>query len=459
MLTLARLEIARADLVVPASNQQEQQLSQAVPEFLLEGIPVESLDGAGLAELNAAVTSYHQGDVPQALAKLTAAHKAAPQLPPPRLMLARLMLAAQQWAPGRSVLEQLAISEPGEPGLYLAFAELALQEKRVSDAQLQLRQAWQETEAAKKLPASRRQWLRCRVRAGLAAVAEARQQWELAHGHLEACLKLEPDGVAYRRRLARALFALGETAQAYDQFAETVRQSPSLEPPALSLARLCEQQGDRSQTERWLRQATLANPQDALVHWTFAAWLVDVGRTEEALAVCRRAEELEPKSRDVRLLRGIISMSRKRYGEAQQAFEPLYQQQPGDLEAGEWLALSLAEQPDAQQRDRAVQLATVLVQAQPQSARALATFGWVSYRAGNLQAAQNALQTAASAGQVSSDTAYYLATVLAETDQMQDVTKLLTEALDARGRFLHRAEAEAWLERLSQQSDHTSAVK
>lgn len=73
---------------------------------------------------------------------------------------------------------------------------------------------------------------------------------------------------------------------------------------------------------------------------------------------------------------------------------------------------ALVEQTDADKRLRALQLAEINARQYPRLAEALATLGWVYFKFGRLAEAEQALQTATSSGQSSSETAYYLARVL-----------------------------------------------
>ncbi|MBM3225264.1 MAG: hypothetical protein FJZ47_15880 [Candidatus Tectomicrobia bacterium] len=58
------------------------------------------------------------------------------------------------------------------------------------------------------------------------------------------------------------------------------------------------------------------------------------------------------------------------------------------------------------------------------------------------------MQAALSNGTNSSETAYYLAHVLAERGRLDDVQQLLKGTLAAPGTFLFRKEAQEWLDRL-----------
>src|SRR5205823_13922322 len=121
---------------------------------------------------------------------------------------------------------------------------------------------------------------------------------------------------------------------------------------------------------------------------------------------------------------------------------------PGDFFAANQLALVLADQAGQQQRSQAAQLAEVNARQYPKSAEALATLGYVYDRIGNVDDALKALQAAVSGGQASSDTAYYLALCLSEKDKGDDARKILKGALESKGLFIYRKEAQALHDKL-----------
>ena len=148
-------------------------------------------------------------------------------------------------------------------------------------------------------------------------------------------------------------------------------------------------------------------------------------------------------------LRGLIARHMKEYERAEGHFLAILEASPGDREAGNQLALALVEQADPGKRQRALELAEEALRRQPDSAAAQATLGWVYYRLGRVDDAERTLRASVSSGRFSCDTAYYLAHVLSDRGRLNEARGLLESALRARGRFTHRKEAVAWLERLT----------
>ncbi len=84
----------------------------------------------------------------------------------------------------------------------------------------------------------------------------------------------------------------------------------------------------------------------------------------------------------------------------------------------------------------------------PRLSDALATLGWAYYKSGRLDDAEKVLSASASGGQISSDTAYYLARVLKEKGKTAQAKELVKKAIDSDGPFVNRADAKALYQQL-----------
>jgi len=129
--------------------------------------------------------------------------------------------------------------------------------------------------------------------------------------------------------------------------------------------------------------------------------------------------------------------------------EPLNRESPDNLQAGNLLALVLADQDDVGKRDRALALANANVQRLPTEAQALATLCWVHFRRGELAEAERAIvQAVALGGRFSAEQAYYFASVLAKRGRTKEAVKLLEPVLKSPGGFLYRDSATELLKQL-----------
>lgn len=401
----------------------------------------------GVEELNKAIACFQKGDYEQCLKLLQTAKEKRPNLVPPRLILAQLFLLHKQVNQGRAALEQAAIENAAHPDVYLVFGRLALQEGRLTDAQLHydkvldlaLASQWSETQ---------RQTFQGDAYDGAASVAERRRDWPAAFAALSARLKLTPKNGSARQRLGVVLFHQGQRDEAADVLLRSSRDDPKLEPAPLLLARLYSAIGNRDQAAKWLKFGIEQDPKDLRVYLGQARWFLEQDQAAEAQRAVEIAVKLDPKSHDVQWLRGLINWNLKDYAAAERTFQVLHEEAPGDFAVSNQLALALIQQSEDPKRQKAVQIAEINARLFPNSGEALSTLGLAYYRLGRIEEAEKALRSSLSGGSGSSDTVYYLARLLAERGQSDEAKRLLKLALDAAGLFAFRKEARDQLDRL-----------
>lgn len=402
----------------------------------------------GIEDLDKAVESFKRREYDKSLDLLRAAAKKHAHLPPARLMLARLFLASNQRSPGREALEQAAGDAPEYPGIYLAFADLAASEGRLTDALVHLEKSavlansWKGGESQKRFFLTRGQ-------AGMASVAEERKDWEGARKALAGWLTLEGANGKARQRLARALFELDKPDEAARELERAVKDDASLPPVAVTLGWLYTRKGDLKKAAEWMERAVKDAPKDPKAHLGMASWLLQHGNAEQAKVHADVAARLGSDSRELKLLRGRIAWHLKDYLQAESYFHSLHQESPGDFSASNQLALALVEQPDKSKRARALQLAEINARVYPNSVKALSTLGWVYYRLGRLEDAERIFQAAAPDNKVNPEIAYYLAHLLADRGQLDTAKQLLKSALDVKGNFTFKKEAQELLDQFN----------
>ena len=143
--------------------------------------------------------------------------------------------------------------------------------------------------------------------AGLAAVAESREEWKTAQDHLNALLELDPKNGQARQQLARVLFQLDKTDDAFKALKQAVMDTPALEPAAISMGRLFSQKGNAKKAEEWFDYAVKLEPASARVRIARGGWLLDQGARPLARAEADEAVKLDPKSKDAQRLKGFIA--------------------------------------------------------------------------------------------------------------------------------------------------------
>jgi tetratricopeptide (TPR) repeat protein len=396
-------------------------------------------------EVDQAVKSFQRGDAEQALALLRAASRKYTNLPPPRLLLARMYLARQDVGPARASLEQAAVESPDYPETYAMFGALALYEGRLTDAWLNYEKA--ESLVGKvKLADDQKATVQKALCSGMATVAARRRDWPRAEAALTAWLALDAANGPARQLLGVALFHQAKRDEARAALEQAAKDDTALGPPAITLGRLYGEEGNSQKAAEWMERAVKDAPQDIRAHLGYARWLMDQDQPEKARGHAEIAVRLDAGSGEARALRGLILWHLHEYETAEPIFQTLHDESPGSFEFRNYLALSVAEQPKPKQR--ALELAEINARLFPSSPAALATLGRVYDRLGRPAEAEQALRSATARGAVSSDGAYWLARVVFARGQTEEAVRLLKLALDAKGAFAYRKEAAVLLDQI-----------
>jgi uncharacterized protein (TIGR02996 family) len=398
-------------------------------------------------DIEKAGEALKKGQVDEAYKLLQEAVRKKPDLPPARLMLARLFLASKEGhQQGRAFLEQAVAEHPDHPEVYLTCASLALGEGRVTETILNCQKAL-DLASAGRWTAEQKKHFQREARLGLAKAYESRRDWANARTHLAALVANESKNSELRTRLATALFFLDKPDEAFQELQNAVRDNPNLEPPTVTMGRLWTAKGDVKQAREWLDRAIKAEPNSIRVQLAYADWLLHQGDIDHAKDHVDAAAKLKPDDPEVLKAQGLMARTQKNLPAAEKLFRRILADAPGDFFASNQLALVLVDQNDKDQRSRAVQLAEVNARQYPRSPDALATLGYVSFRVGNIEEAGKALQAsvAASGNQVAPDTAYYLALVFNDRGKTEEAIKFLEGALKAKGLFVYHQAAETLL--------------
>lgn len=405
-------------------------------------------EAARADQLNAARSCFDRGDYEGCWTQLEALVREQPERAPAGVLLASWFLEAGQPALARQVLERAVVKAPHEPGLYLAFGDLALREGRLTDAELQLTRAL-ELATANSDRAKPALWCESQSRQGLSHVAEARGDWEVARTHLTASLQCESGRADLRQRLGRACYHLGRIDEAAAELEQAAKMDETAEPASIIMARLYTQDAEFAEAEEWLQRGIAAHPGDSRIRFAYATWLLDQDRPEEALRQSESLRMPDETARDWQLLTALIARRLQDYARAEEVLEELYRDDPREFQIINQLALVLAEQPDPQKQSRALQLAEVSCRLFPSLSAAQATLGCVLHRLNRLSDAELAFSAAAAGGPMNSDAAYHLACVLAAQGKRPEAVRVLQGAIQATGPFYLRRNSESLLKQLS----------
>jgi len=364
------------------------------------------------------------------------------------VMLAVLFLSNNQPQAGRSLLERAAVERPDHPEIPTHFGEIALAESRLSDAQVQFDRATQ-LAGNERWSLKQRQTFLSHAYAGLAAVAERRQDWDAAYANLYLLSKLDAENARVQWRLGRSQFFKGKPEEALTLFQQAFAKEKTLEPPELTMGGLWSQKKDVAKAEKWLADAVKKHSGDGRTYVGQTTFFLDQGRLEDARTAAKAGLKADPNNVQLRLLDAVAARSAGELDYAEKALQELVAKLPSDFGATNQLALVLAEQNDTKKKAQALDIASNNQKLNPNNVEAVTTLGWAMYRSGLPERAEQALQAAVRTGQASSDAAYYLGLLWSEK-RKDEAKKLFEAAIAAPGTFVHRKDCEEALKKLTE---------
>jgi predicted Zn-dependent protease len=157
----------------------------------------------------------------------------------------------------------------------------------------------------------------------------------------------------------------------------------------------------------------------------------------------------KPNSPDALQLSGLAASMEKDYPTAEDYLKKAHLLNPTDPNIISHLALALALQKDDAKQRQAAAFASLRPQQDPQNGDLAVTLGWILYRLGRVREAEQSLNTALKARNLSPDSRYLVAQVFFERGRNEPVAQLLEPALKATGLFVHRRDAQALLEQVA----------
>lgn len=402
----------------------------------------EAMDAA-LNEIN-----KQSPDLALALKLFEDAVQKDPRWPPARVLMAKSFLLRGSVPAAQDQLEQLTKNHPEEPEAYLLLGEMAYGLRRITEAKLLFEEGGRRMADFKGDP-SRKKNLDERVQAGLASVAEAREQFDVAISHMEEWIKINPDSHAAHQRLGAALFRQNPKDDAarkaaYVEFQKASKLNADISTPDILLMQLCEQAGDRKYADTMAKRAIKNSPDNFRVQLDVAQWMVNTNQIAEAKPHAERALQLNPDAVEAKVLRGIVARYLHELDEAEQLLNDARNQEPNAFNINDQLALVLIESSDTAKQNRALNLAQENLNRNNQSVDAALTMGWILFKQGKSPDAERLLAQAISATQrIPPDGAYYWAKVSLERGRKPDAVSALEKALESPLPFYYRQEAEA----------------
>ena len=369
------------------------------------------------------------------------------QLPPAPLMFAELLLTSNRLTEASDEVEALDREFSTHPAFYRIAGQIAVAQNRFCDAELNFSEALVLLEDSE-WPESRQKLCAGRCYLGLAQVAERRNEWRTVADCLRCAVAVFPNRTNLLNRIARAKFSMGDDDAAWEELENLAVLHPDMEAPSISMARIAIESDQIDLTRRWLRKATTDAPGNPVPLVLHAAWLMDRNSVSRAAVLLEQAAKINSDNTEYRIAQANLARHQGRFRVASERYRTLYSEQPNNFAIGNSLAMCLLEQHDETNRQQGFELAETNLQRFPNNKEAMATLGRAYFVTGRIHDAFRMLGTVASTGRTSSDAAYYLAAAYERAGRTANSIAILERALEARGQFFARADAQRMLKRL-----------
>lgn len=381
--------------------------------------------------LEQAVIASRKGDTEAARAIVGKFAKSKNQ-PHADILLATVLNKAGRSADARELLNNLAVREPDRLDVRMSFIGQAVLDQRWFDGLTHATVA-----VTAKVPANWDQahtksvhnelaWFKAVCHAGLG-------EWQKARTLALVVLKGSTPVADKLTFVARCEFELGNHDEAVLRFEQARELEPELPNPHVSLAELY---GDNStERERCYKKAITEGDDDDRVRsrLVYADWLVFGNRPEPVAEILMAPMKDQSADSQRMLLLGASARMKGDLNTARRYLTRLSQSDPTSFAPSNHLALVLIESDDEALRARALQIATTNVRNHPRLTETWATLGWIQYRLGDVSQAVQNLSKAASGGNISRDTAWYLSQVYGHLGNTAEQKKMLDAARTATG--------------------------
>jgi tetratricopeptide (TPR) repeat protein len=184
------------------------------------------------------------------------------------------------------------------------------------------------------------------------------------------------------------------------------------------------------------------------------------GDTAAARVNGDKAIELDPKNLEARIVNGTIARVARDFEGASKLFGEAHSQSPRNFVASDSLALVLAELPEKENVQRALEIAetnVAMVKDNPQlQVTSLTTLSWVLYKLGRMADAEKILAQISQNNALSADGAYYIAQILSDKGEKEQALRLLEQLMTNDPIFANRAAAEELQAELKAETEGSS---
>ena len=431
------------EAVKRATENVRQAISVLIPGGIVEGTERK-------AQLDAVIDKFGRGLARDAMEDLKRICAADSELPPPEIIMAGLTFAIGDNKSGIALLENGATRFPDYPGVYLSFAQLALNAGRVTDASLHADKTASLLESTEFTAAQKEHFLKQYYEIA-ASIFSRRKQDAQANEMLERLQAVTPDRPFYFFSKAELAFRAGDSDTALEFLKKHAKSIDSKNLPELTLVDWLKNTGKTDPAEKLLIDTVASNPGDAPAHMMIARMYLANENFPAASDAIRSFEKLNKGETNQSIdIKGRIAFAGGNYELAEAHFRSLNARTRNDLSTQNIYALSLIESKDPKDQQLARQFSGRVVDRMQNNPLALASLGYICLKTGESELAGKLMQTAVMNRPKTPEISFLLANWLIETNQKDQAKLILQEAVDAKGLFLYRSAARRLLATLNE---------
>ncbi len=371
--------------------------------------------------------------------------------PPSELLIAGLWYSANNAKQGQAFLEQAALKHPDYPGVFSAFARLAINQGRLTDAGALLEKT-ERLMASAELSDVEQKHFRGIFLDAMSDVAIRQRRFDDARKYVEEMQTLAPDTAKGLLAMAELEFQDDEISSSLAYLEKLKTKVPATRAPELILASWYQRKADSENTEKYINLAAKKYPEDSVVQIEFANFSVAKEDFQAARKAIEAIESRNGERANTLALKAKIAFAMQAFGLAESHYKKLVKLMPRDFDAANMYALSLIESGDEEKHKLAQRIAASNLKQLPNNPIAIAALGWIALKTGAIEQASPLLRRAAQAPRLAPEVAYYLATLMQEQKQSQQARLILEPAVKSEGFFLYRGPAKTLLAELEKGS-------
>jgi predicted Zn-dependent protease len=268
-----------------------------------------------------------------------------------------------------------------------------------------------------------------------------RMDYAEARKYLDQLLAKRAEDPRTVMRMAEVEFAQDNQIACLERLRKFSELTPGRPSPELMMATLLAASKRTQQADEWVEKARQNQPEEPKVLLDYASWMLDREKFSEATSALDALDKVNPGKPEVKLLRAKIAFINRDYISSEKLLGELRVSDPGRPDIANLWAMALAENPQSDKRQQAVEVAAQNARLQPDNAIAAAILGWTLFRQNELKQAGEWFGRASQSQRLTPEMAYFMAKFLQAAGDKEQALKLVTQALEQPGLFLYRTTA------------------